>query len=230
MAKRMEGAIVAMAKPTNLRVLLAEGRYALSKGRVPEIVALVENEPRLACRLIEHLFDDDPGVAQRAADVLERVSHAPSTALRRILATSKDVLLGLLSEAALKKVRWNLALTVGRLPLASEEARRAAAILEGWLSDSSSIVKAAALQGLADLARNEPALLPPVLDLLRIHGRSGTPAMRARSRLLLQKLEPSPPFLSAGASRIRKNPQSGIDRRHGSEESGFAASTQSKSS
>jgi hypothetical protein len=28
-----------------------------------------------------------------------------------------------------------------------------------------------------------------VLDLLRIHGRSGTAAMRARSRILLKRLE-----------------------------------------
>jgi hypothetical protein len=61
-----------------------------------------------------------------------------------------------------------------------------------WLEDeSSSIVKTMALQGLADLAGHDPTLLPMVLDLLRLHGRSGTPAMRARSRLLLQQLEGS---------------------------------------
>ncbi|HXR37847.1 MAG TPA: hypothetical protein VN776_02075, partial [Terracidiphilus sp.] len=76
-----------------------------------------------------------------------------------------------------------------RLPLTPPEARRAAATLQSWLGDSSSIVKTAALQGLADLSRRDPALLPAVLDLLRIHGRSGTAAMRARSRLLLKRLE-----------------------------------------
>jgi hypothetical protein len=62
-------------------------------------------------------------------------------------------------------------------------------VLESWLNDASSIVKTAALQGLADLTRHDPAALPGVLDLLRIQGRSGTPAMRARSRILLSKLE-----------------------------------------
>jgi len=153
------------------------------------VVALVTARPRLAGRLIEYLWDDDPGVAQRAADVLERVSHKPSPALARILADAKEALLGLLPEAVPKKLRWNLALTVGRLPLTPPEARRAAATLQSWLGDSSSIVKTAALQGLADLSRRDPALLPAVLDLLRIHGRSGTAAMRARSRLLLKRLE-----------------------------------------
>jgi hypothetical protein len=46
-----------------------------------------------------------------------------------------------------------------------------------------------ALQGLVDLTRQNPDSLARVLDLLRIYGRSGTAAMRARSRLLLEQLE-----------------------------------------
>jgi hypothetical protein len=80
---------------------------------------------------------------------------------------------------------------IPRLPLTLREARRAASVLQTFLDDRSSIVKTAALQGLADLTRHDPASLPEVLDLLRIHGRSGTPAMRARSRHLIQRLDPS---------------------------------------
>jgi hypothetical protein len=60
-----------------------------------------------------------------------------------------------------------------------------------FLDDRSSIVKTAALQGLADLTRHDPDSLPVILDLLRIQGRSGTPAMRARSRHLINRLDPS---------------------------------------
>ncbi|MGA2652207.1 MAG: hypothetical protein ABSF28_16865 [Terracidiphilus sp.] len=186
-----------MSARINLRDLLAQGRHALSVGRVPDAVALIEAQPRLATRLIALLWDNDPGVAQRAADVLERisarfsarVSHNPSPPLARILAGSKDALLGLLTEARLKKLRWNLALTLGRLPLTIPDCLRAAAAYQTYLDDSSSIVKTAALQGLADLTRHDPTQLPAVLDLLRIHGRSGTPAMRARSRILLAQME-----------------------------------------
>jgi HEAT repeat protein len=173
----------------NLRDLLAPGKHALSLGRVPEAVALIQAQPRLATRLIELLWDDDPGVVQRAADVLVRILHNPSPALSRILANCKEALLGLLIEAKLKKLRWNLALTLGRLPLTVPDCRRAAAALVAYLDDPSSIVKTAALQGLADLTRHDPSQLPAALDLLRIHGRSGTPAMRARSRILLAQLE-----------------------------------------
>jgi hypothetical protein len=178
-----------MVSPHNLRALLAQGKHGLSRGRVPEIAALIMVRPRLASCLIEYLWDDDEGVAQRAADVLERISPKPSPEIARVLAESKEALLSLMEEARPNKLRWNLALVVGRLPLTVPEARRAAAALQSWLDDSSSIVKTAALQGLADLTRRDPSLLPMALDLLRMKGRGGTAAMRARSRILLKKLE-----------------------------------------
>jgi hypothetical protein len=178
-----------MSVNIDVRSLLAPGKHALSLGRVPEVVALIEAQPRLATRLIQLLWDNDSGIAQRAADVLERVSRKPSPSLSRILADSKDALLGLLTEAQVKKLRWNLALTLGRLPLTLPDCRRTAAAFQTYLDDPSSIVKTAALQGLADLTRHDPSQLPAILDLLRIHGRSGTPAMRARCRILLVQLE-----------------------------------------
>ena len=87
------------------------------------------------------------------------------------------------------KLRWNLALSVPRIKLSAAEAQRAAAALRTYLEDESSIVKTAAMHGLADLTRHDPSLLPEVLDMLRILSRSGTPAMRARGRILLKKLE-----------------------------------------
>ena len=69
------------------------------------------------------------------------------------------------------------------------ECRRVAEILHTYLDDPSSIVKTAALHGLADLTRQNPTRCPEVLDLLRMAGRSGTPAMRARSRILLKAIE-----------------------------------------
>ena len=173
----------------NLRSQLAEGKHPLALGRVRELTARLLADPGKAGHLVEFLWDDDPGVASRAADVLERISRRGLPARERILPAAKKALLGLLPEAAPKKLRWNLALMLGRLPLMVAEARRAAEVLHSWLNDPSSIVKTAALQGLADIVLQDPSLLPVVLDLLRIHGRSGTAAMRARSRILLKKLE-----------------------------------------
>jgi hypothetical protein len=171
----------------SIRSMLATGRHRLVPGRAAEVADLIRKCPRSASQLIECLWDEDPGVANRAADALERLSfHKP-----RLLDSWKASLLGLLAEAKQNKLRWNLALIVPRACLSILECRRAATILESWLDDPSSIVKTLALQGLADLTAQDASLLPEVLDLLRILGRSGTPAMRARSRHLLQKLDPS---------------------------------------
>ncbi len=178
-----------MVKRVDLRAELSVGRHALSIGRVPQIAQWIAYVPRRVPGLIELMWDDDPGVANRAADVLERISRRPSPALKRAVAEHKEALLGLLAEAVEKKLRWNLAFSVPRISLTVPECRRAADALHAYLDDQSSIVKTAALHGLADLARQNPESMPAVVDLLRVAGRSGTPAMRARSRILLKRIE-----------------------------------------
>ena len=143
-------------------------------------------EPRLFPRLIECLWDDDTGVVNRAAHALEGVTRDRRPDLIAQLNSWKASLLGLLPEAAENKLRWHLALVAPRLTLSPQECSRVAETLQSWLEDnSSSIVKTMSLQGLHDLTLEHPALLPIVLDLLRIHSRSGTAAMRARTRILL---------------------------------------------
>jgi hypothetical protein len=174
-----------MARQVDLRSMLSVGRHALDPGRACEVAELVAAHPAMASELVACLWDDDPGVASRAADALERLTCERP----KILSRWKDSLLGLLAEAKPKKVRWNLALIAPRLKLTPAECRRAAGVLNTWLDDPSSIVKTLALQGLADLTRQDASLLTSVVDLLRLYGRSGTPAMRARSRILLKSLE-----------------------------------------
>ncbi len=178
-----------MAERVDIRAELALGRSAWDVGRVPEIAEWICDLPRRIPRLIELLWDDDPGVANRAADVLERVMRQPSRGLKRAVFEYKDALIGLLADADQPRVRWNLAVVIPRLELTLSECRRVAAILQGWLEDRSSIIKTAALHGMAQLTRQDRDALPAVLDMLRIAGRSGTPAMRARSRHLLRELE-----------------------------------------
>ena len=100
-------------------------------------------------------------------------------------------ILGLLAETEEQEVRWHLAVIVPRLKLGAKEKQMVVAGLSRYLEDRSSIVKTFALQGLADLATNEPSIRPTVVETLREAMRSGTPAMRARSRKLLQQLERS---------------------------------------
>ena len=167
--------------------MLAVGPHRLAVGRARQVAELVLAQPRKTGQLVECLWDEDPGVANRAADALERASaHRPS-----IAAAWKESLIGLMAEAEQNKLRWNLALAVPRMELTVTEARRVAATLRTWLDDRGSIVRTASMHGLAQLTRSDPSLLTEVLDMLRILSRSGTPAMRARGRILLKQLQAS---------------------------------------
>lgn len=174
-----------MTKSDTIRTMLAEGRGPLSRGHAADVAALIYAQPQKASSLVQCLWDDDPGVVSRAADALERASRR----LPSILRPWKAPLLGLLSEAQLKKLRWNLALIVSRLELTIPESNRTAAILRSWLDDTSSIVKTCAMHGLAELTRQNPSMRSETLDQIRILTRTGTPAMRARGRILLKRLE-----------------------------------------
>jgi hypothetical protein len=77
---------------------------------------------------------------------------------------------------------------VPRLALSGPERERAAAALQHYLEDCSSIVKTLALQGLADLARQDARLREPAKRILEESLRTGTAAMKARARKLLKEL------------------------------------------
>lgn len=173
-----------MTKTKTIREMLMHGKR-LDIGRVCEVAALLLKNPRKIGQVVECLWDEVPGVANRAADALERASCRRPT----ILANWKTALLDRMLDASENKLRWNLALMIFRTPMSKAEAERAAALLRTWLDDPSSIVKTSAMHGLAGLTRWNADLLPEVLDMLRVLSRSGTPAMRARGRILLKRME-----------------------------------------
>ena len=163
---------------------MLEGTDRRSIGRADEVARLVLKEPRRFRELIQCLWDENPIVRMRAADAAEKVSAKKP----RLLDRYKADLLGLLVEADQIELRWHLALMIPRLRLTTAERQRAAAALQSYLEDRSSIVKTLALQGLAELARNDDALQGKVKQLLEEAVQSGTSAMRARARKLLKQL------------------------------------------
>ena len=181
-----------MTTKLDLRAELSVTRRKMDCTGVVAIAEWICDRPKQIPRLVELLWDDNAAVSNRAADVLERITREASPALQRAVEAFTGELIGLLEEARAAKLRWNLALVIPRLSLTGQQCRRVAAALNGWMDDPSSVVKTSALHGLADLARRECSLITDVLDLLRMAERSGTPAMRARSRILLNKLERGP--------------------------------------
>lgn len=164
---------------------LLQGGDRRSIGRSDQVAAIVSGNPKLFSILVGGLWSEDPLVRMRAADAAEKVTREDP----HLLKPYKKELLGLMGETAEAEVRWHLAVMVPRLVLNPGERRLAARLLGNYLKDRGSIVKTFALEGLADLARNDSELRSGVIEILRQAVRTGTPAMKARSRKLLSRLE-----------------------------------------
>jgi hypothetical protein len=151
-----------------------------SIGKANQIAKLVLSEPKRFAELFECLWHEDPIVRIRAADAAEKVTVKRP----ELLNPHKQELLGLLTEAEQIELRWHLAAMVTRLELSRVERERAAAALQRYMQDRSSIVKTFALQGLADLARRDASLRELVRQAIEESLRTGTAAMKARARML----------------------------------------------
>ncbi len=154
-------------------------------GRSEEVAAMVSKDPKLFPELMAGLWSTDPLIRMRAADAAEKVTRNRG----ELLQPYKEELLGLMVETEQQELRWHLAAMVPRLQLNTKQRNLATSLLIGYLDDRSSIVKTFALQGLAELAQNDPSIRPGVMEILREAARSGTAAMKARSRKLLLRLE-----------------------------------------
>lgn len=134
------------------------------------------------------MFDEDPVVSMRAADALEKVSARHPERLHPL----KDEFLARLPEIDQMEVRWHVAQMLPRLNLTREERHtQAVPVLLDYLRAKSRIVQTFALQALADFARADPHLRPRVRRLVEEAGRTGSPAVRSRSRHLLAQLTSS---------------------------------------
>ena len=187
------------AKPFH-QVLRGGDRRSI--GRSNQAAARVLRRPQSFPALMNCLWSDDPLVRMRAADAAEKVSGQRPD----LLVPFKAELLGLADEAVEPELRWHLARMLPRLPLGPSERARAIARLRNYLSDRSSIVKTMAIQGLFELARASPAARQDLSTFLEECCRTGTPAMKARSRKLLSQLchQESAPREIPPAQQIRK--------------------------
>jgi hypothetical protein len=164
---------------------LLKGGDRRSIGQAGRVAAMVAKEPKLFSELIKGLWAENSLVRMRAADAAEKVTRSKP----ELLKTYRKELLGLMAETEEQEVRWHLAQMAPRIATTTRERQTAAAILIEYLEARSSIVRTFALQGLAELARDEAALQPRVVAILHQSNRTGTAAMKARARMLLRQME-----------------------------------------
>lgn len=156
-----------------------------SIGRANEVAAHILKNPEAFGTLVECMWSDSPLVRMRAADAAEKISSVNASLLQPF----KAAMLGLLAETDQQEVRWHMAQMIPRLELTTRERHRATVSLRLYLTDRSSIVKAFAIQALADLSQHDPDLRIEVRGIVEEQLRAGTPAVRARCRKLLKKLQ-----------------------------------------
>jgi hypothetical protein len=167
----------------DLRSIL-EGGDRRSIGRAGEALARLESEPQLFSQLVDGMEHPAAVVRMRCADVAEKYSSKHPEALQPY----RGQLIGLGLRSTQQEVRWHLALMLPRLVLGEADRGQVCAILCGYLSDPSRIVRTFAMQGLADLAGADHSLIPGVLVILEERIRDGSPAMKSRGKKLVAKL------------------------------------------
>lgn len=165
-------------------LIMLQGGDRRSIGRSNEVVAKVLAQPELFGVLMEGMALDAPLVAMRCADAAEKVSARHP----EWLLPYKQLLLDELSKIEQQEVRWHVAAMLPRLELNRSEMGKVMALLLGWTTERSSIVKTMSMQALADIALHDTVLLPEVRRHIEELCAIGTPAMKARGKKLLPLL------------------------------------------
>ena len=160
-----------------------EGGDRRSLGRAAEVVRDVLADPTLFEEVFGGMWDSDPMVCLRVADVVEKISRTRP----EWLAPFKRLLLDQAARVEQIEVRWHIARMLPRLKLTRSERAEAAAIASVYFGGKSNIVKVMALQAFADLAaEGDRAMREESARRIDDALRSGSPAVRARARKLLK--------------------------------------------
>ena len=165
-----------------LEKLQGGGRRSI--GRANEVVQQVLRNPALLGELFKGMRSGDPLVRMRAADAAEKV-----TAQRPdLLQPFKRSLLHTIANIDQQEVRRHVAQMIPRLHLTPTERVKAAGILFAYLSLKSRIVRTFALRALVSLSYHDPELRKRVTKVLHQVVKTGSPALKARGRKLLEQI------------------------------------------
>lgn len=155
-----------------------------AEGFASEVAATVLRQPERFDDLFECLLSPDKGISKRAAYALTLVCEQRPD----LFQPYKEVLFSELAEQDKWFVRYRLCQILPQLKLNSFDIARAAELFQGLLEDAHIALSVNALQGLAELALLDPGLKEEVVWLVEQKIRGGAPALKARGRMLLQRL------------------------------------------
>src|SRR5262245_15580104 len=155
-----------------------------AEGFAVEVAETVLREPEQFDELFECLLSPDKGISKRASYSLMLVCEQRPD----LLQPYKEVLFDELAGQDKWFVRYRLCQILPQLKLNSFDIARAAELFQVLLEDPRIALSVSALQGLAELALLDTSLREEVVWLIEQKMRSGTPAIRARGRMMLNRL------------------------------------------
>ena len=120
--------------------------------------------------------------AERGARGLKKVAETRRGALYFL----RKELFRAAMEAEDVRVRWNLVIALGRLPLKGQERAAVVDWLFERLGDVSGLTRTFALQALWDLSDGDAGMRRRVMGVVRQFAQTGTAAMQARARRLME--------------------------------------------
>ncbi|MGH1366245.1 MAG: hypothetical protein ACRBF0_21980 [Calditrichia bacterium] len=156
-----------------------------SVGDATLVAEAILRHPDSAKTVVSFLWEDDAILRSRAAHALK------TTTLNNplIIQPFKKELIQKMSPIEQWEVREQFCIIITKLDLEKTEYKKLIAIFQNYLSDKSSIVRTCAMQGMADLAESSESIKTMVLPILIELTETGSAAMRARGRKLLNKLK-----------------------------------------
>ena len=152
--------------------------------------AMTENSlltPEGMSELVAALRDDRTVVALRAAAALKKLQKVRP----ELLLPHARAILRSASDAADVRTRWNLTITVSRLPLRGSQRALAIELMWEALRSENSFLRTFGMQGLVNFAAGNEALRKRVLAVVCDALENGSPAMRARAGKLLPRVSES---------------------------------------
>jgi hypothetical protein len=105
-----------------------------------------------------------------------------------LLSSYKRIIIKELSQIEQQEVCWHIAQVLPRLEYTAEQEKEIIEILKRYLSHKSKIVNVNAMEALVDLAEKNQTIVKEVIDTIRLHVETGSPAIQARGRNLLKRL------------------------------------------
>jgi hypothetical protein len=155
-----------------------------SRAELEQLADAVLRHPKRIEKLLRLIFHENPRVQAQAARILVRVADKQPGCVQPY----KDLLIEEVANGKQWIVQVSFCKIIPQLKLTVREVNRVVKLLLEYLNEERSVVKVCAMQALFDLALMRPKLKEEIFPLIESMTHTGTPAMRARGRLLRKKL------------------------------------------